>query len=308
MTLSADPGVATAVILVGHARDDSFAWAAASTYMAAPATGSADDETVAYLSALEALLDHAEHVGRRLVLDLEDTPGGKTLAEFIADHLPHLPVTMRPDIPDDSGRPFQEVRDAVAARLDAATLADTTPEPRKPVRVVGATNASRRTGSPEAGWAWTTGEGRWAAGTLPSQKVLAVEVIAILRLVAAHPKADVIHIGSDSKGAIAIVHQLRTGTLGVNTAMRSLNLHGRRPLIFFDTLVNHNAEITFQWVQANQGHILNETADRLAVQARRAAQSGMSEDALATIQANIVDDLHEQLKTPRRRFSDKKQS
>lgn len=289
MKLSAEPPVGAGIILVRQTPDGAFAWATGSTVMRRPVLGSADNEAVAHLAALEVFLDHPDHVGHRLTLDVKDNPAGHVIVDFVAEHLPHIPVTARRDLRADGGRMFGDIWDALEALV--------TPRP-EPVRIVAATHGSRRPKQPEGGWAWVTTDGRWETGDIRGRKTLAVEVLALLRLVLAHPDADSIHIGCDSKQAIAVIHHLRTGEAGINAAMKDLNLKHPKYLTMMETLINHPAEITFQWVPVDEGYLLSDTAHRLAVQACLALQSGMDKSTFTRLQADIVADFRERLPKP----------
>ncbi len=285
--LSAEPPVGAGVILVRQTPTGAFAWATGSTATEQASTGTADSDVAAHLFALEAFLDRNDHVGRRLSLDVEDTPAGQAVVSFVAEHLPQIPVTARKDLHTDGGRIFADIWAALSDLLEQQQL---------PARVIAAVNASpRRKGQLEAGWAWVTTDGGWESGTLRGRKELAVEVLALLRLIVTHPHADTIHIGCSSKQAIATIQHIRAGELGLSGAMKDLNLKHSRYQTMFEKLIAHPAEITFQLIPVNDSQLLTDTASRLAVQACLAAQSGMDNETFTALQASIIEDFRAKL-------------
>lgn len=289
--LTAEPPVGAGIILVRQTPDGSFAWATGSTATKQTATGTAADETTAHLAALEAFLAHPDHTGRRLTLDVEDNPAGHEVVRFITQHLPQIPVTARKDLHVDAAQIFPEVWDALP---DVSHVPQD--PPRVPVRVIAATGATRQAGHPEGGWAWVSSDGRrWETGAIRGRKLLAIELIAVLRLIAAHPSADTIHVGCDSKQAIALIQQLRDGRTGVNATVTDLKLQHPKYLKLFDVLLNHHAEITFQWVPPHDGHLLAQTANRLAIQECLALQSPTSKETLTGILARILTEFRASL-------------
>lgn len=288
MKLSAELPVAAGIIVVRPTPDGSVVWAAGSTTMSTAASGTATTEIEAHLAALEAFLDHPDHADRRLTIDVEDTLAGHSLVEFAAKHLPRIPVTAHPDVRAHGDRASPGTWEVLAALLEPP--AEETPA--ELVHIEGGTGSSRVMGQPAAGWAWVTSDGRWRTGTIRNRKVVAVEVISLLRLISTFPNADSFHIRCSSRPALAVIHQVRHGGLGVNTAMADLSLQHDRYQRMFETVLRHQADIQFKWVPDNPGHLLTQTADRLAVQARRALQSKMPNETFAVIQENILADLH----------------
>ena len=300
MKLTAELPIAAGMILVRQTPDGAFAWATGSTAMTPPATGTAESEIEAHLLALEAFLDHPDHADRRLAIDVEDTPAGHALVEFAAKHLPRIPAGTHGDLRANGERVAPGIWD-VLSELLAPPEAEA---PSPPVRVVGAVGSSRVIGQPAAGWAWVTSDGRWRTGTIRNRRVVTVEVIALLRFISSFPQADSMHVGCGSRPALALIHQVRTKGRGINAAMTDLNLHHPRYQRMFEILVSHEGDITFQWVPDDPRHVLTHTADRLAVQARRALQSRMPEETFVAIQQNIMDDLHDSLGTTREAAGD----
>lgn len=288
--LTAEPPVGAGIILVRQTHDGAFAWATGSTVTGPPALGTAADETVAHLAALEAFLAHPDHAGRRLTLEVADSPGGQAVVEFAAAHLPHIPVTPHPDPRTVGGRMFSDISAALAEAVAA--------RPPAPVRVIAATHGSRQRNRPEGGWAWVTTDGRWCTGDIRHRTALAVEVLAVLRLVMAYPQAASFHIGSTSRPVMVLVHHLRTGEVGAAATMMDLNLKHPGYLTMLETLIHHPAEISFQWAPVNKGYLLSSTAHRLATQARLALQSGMDKSTFTHLQVAIVEEFRQQLPPP----------
>jgi ribonuclease HI len=160
-------------------------------------------------------------------------------------------------------------------------------------RIVAATDGSRRAlpGYTDCGWAWVTNEGQWYAGTIKASSILAVEVFAILHLVAVHANVDEINIGCDSKDAISLISRVRKGLMSPDEAAHSLNLMSRKDLGKFRRLLKFHGNLNLQWVPSHQGHLMNETADRLAVAARRAVDSASDVETCESIQKNIMADF-----------------
>lgn len=269
--------------------------------MATVATGTSANEMEAHLVALEAFLDHPDHADRRLAIDVEDTAAGRELTRFAAQHLPRIPVTTQPDIRACADHISPELWAALSELLKPLPAPE---PPRTPVRIVAATgNSDRVFGQAEAGWAWVTNNGRWRTGTIRNRKAVAVDLIALARLISSFPDADSIHIGCSSKQALGMIQQMRSRELGITKVSADLALQHPRYQVMFDAVVNHPGDITFQWLSEDPRHVLTFTADRLAVQARQALQSDMPSDAFAAIQANIIADLEDALS--RRRSADR---
>ena len=298
--LSATPPVSGAVILVRQTPGGTFAWAASSDAVADAATGTAPNETAAHLSALEAILTHPSHTRRRLTLDVQDTPAGHELADFVTEHLLLMPVTLHSIITPGHRPRFYRAHIALEGVIaPSSPPAEHTPAApaRKQTRVVAATDGSLGLGRADGGWAWVTSNGRWDSGTIKAARILPVEVFAILRLVAAHPTVDSLSIWSDSRSAIALIDAVRSGRTTPTQAIDHLEEDRGFAFALFRILLEHPGDINLQWVAAHRGHLLNETADRLAVQARRAKQLGASREVHTSVQHNIITDLRSGMAT-----------
>ena len=114
--------------------------------------------------------------------------------------------------------------------------------------------------------------------TVLAGELLAIE-LAIDRFTA-HP----LHILTDSKGALQL--------LGVVNAEQPLPRDGEAAAVA--DRIRHSLvgrEVRFSWVRGHDGHLLNETADRLAVAVRRAYEAQLPTETRQSIADRIVEPL-----------------
>lgn len=206
-------------------------------------------------------------IRRELALLAPSFPRVRLLEEPTAAHVALIATVSSspPDTPQAASRPVPMRRPEAAA-------------PDRPCRVV-ATDASlarRRTG---AGIACVDAEGTFAQGIARTSSIAIAELSAIELAVRTFPRGDLLVL-SDSRPALAwladpdrvtdphlqhLLAAIRTGSAG------------RR--------------VRFDWVKGHDGHRLNETADRLAMAARRAREFQQDEAVRKRIAASIIGDL-----------------
>lgn len=156
--------------------------------------------------------------------------------------------------------------------------------PHQPLLI--ATDASVRHNRKGAGIAYITSTGEYQQDYVTTTTdISALELAAVLLAVSGAKEKSLV-ILCDNQNVVRWLN-------GVSqpTNRRRMNLLAR---IEERT---QGREVQFQWVRAHQGHVLNETADRLAVAARRNVEAGVSAETRARIVSNILSDMQVALGT-----------
>lgn len=138
-----------------------------------------------------------------------------------------------------------------------------------------------------SGWAWIDETGRYSAGIRRGRSILALELHAMWQGLRASPVDRPVVLMTDCRPAIEQLQRVletgvvpdRRGRVGARDASEALHrlvlLVGRR-----------HAEV--RWVKGHDGHPLNDAADRMALQVRRAGGVSRIEGLLARIAAEAV--------------------
>lgn len=122
-----------------------------------------------------------------------------------------------------------------------------------------------------AGWAWVVSPTCWAAGSLGVATNNVAELEAIRRVLTGIPHTYRLKVLSDSEYAINTVTKWHRGWAKNGWRTKNGAPVQNRALIeqIVDMLDNRYAEARFEWVRGHSGLLLNEAADKLAVEARR---------------------------------------
>lgn len=227
------------------------------------------------LDRFEALNAEAERSGVQIDLWLACRPVREQVLAF-AGSFPH--VTLRTEATDS----HRDLRRHIESHLPPKATA----EPRSPrvtpsrPRLVVATDASAGLHGTGIGIACVTGDGRWAQEYV----ALAVnptlgELLAIDLALRTFPNSA-LHVLTDSQRAI------RTLT-DPELARANLPRNARHRL----TTAVASGRLGLEWVRGHNGHQLNETADRLALAARRGVQLNQGEAARQAVAQHIVGGL-----------------
>ena len=149
-------------------------------------------------------------------------------------------------------------------------------------------SVGKRTG--HAGYGWISSDGAFGVGMLGvTHDVCHAELAAIRSAMKRVTKSSRVTLLVDSMEAINLVtRQIEVGTAGISTTRRRQSL-----LAEIDRSPIRRAEI--EKVQAHNGHILNEGADRLAKLGRRASEIGLSKERVwetaIHIRTEVIEDL-----------------
>ncbi|WP_182263224.1 ribonuclease HI [Rhodococcus sp. UFZ-B548] len=170
-------------------------------------------------------------------------------------------------------------------RIAAASAAKVQPTKRIPARtqrpLIIATDASARTGHRGVGIAYVTETGAWQQKFLPSVSDIAIgELDAIHLALSDNAHRRHIEIITDSLNSIGWIE----GTRRIPNRTLAGRVRQIRTLCAGRT-------VEFRWVKGHAGHRLNDTADRLAVAARRNGAAAIASDARQCIAQNIMDDF-----------------
>lgn len=136
-----------------------------------------------------------------------------------------------------------------------------------------------------SGWAWISESGEHQTGTVDGANILLAELTAIQAAISATPNGTSLTVLTDSQNARNIaMNLLDEGKMhsACPASLRQVAAHLRRDAT--------GKDITITWVRGHSGHALNDGADRLALNARRCAQSGTPDDVAAQVRARIVAD------------------
>lgn len=175
--------------------------------------------------------------------------------------------------------------DAYDAALTLVAPPTAPAHPRIARRITVATDGScsRRA----MGMAWTTEDGRFSAQATAQgpRCALTAELHAIHLALKAFPYGQSLRLLVDSRSAIHVVEEAQSGH--VARAVTGHTYHLATTL----TALLRDHDVTVSWVKAHNGHPLNETADRLAVAARRGLELQQPALARDLVFSNIVEDL-----------------
>lgn len=162
--------------------------------------------------------------------------------------------------------------------IPAPAAPSTGPAPRTQTRVV-ATDASMARHGRGAGIACVDTDGTFAQGFVCASSIAVAELRAIDLAVRTFAHGD-LRVLSDSRAALAwLAHPERAADAATRRlATEILGCAATR-------------RVTFEWVRGHEGHALNETADRLAMAARRAREFGQADEVRRRIASQILDDL-----------------
>jgi ribonuclease HI len=290
-SLTTHDRVATGVILVARTPSGVYAWATGSDESPTTITGIAETESAAYRSALEAYLEHPDHEGCSLALEIEQSRASRTVVEIASKVMPTLTVAVRSDWEAGNRLAYERTRCSLASVVLPASR-DALPRPY--VRITAATASSHRAGHRLRGWSWVNSSGQWESGTV-RYRGLAAEVTAIIHMLDAHRDANSILIGCCSIDAIALIQQVRSCVLDADEVREMLRMHPTAVQRVIDGVRKHPADISFRWIRSHRDQALNEAADRLAAQARRAAHFELDSEIIFSVQKSIIDDLRSQI-------------
>lgn len=259
-------------------------------------------DTTATLPALLTAFEHVLHApdlsGRHLVIYCPDADFLDAVAP-LDQAWPH--VVFQPWSETlASGQLVRAARRAAAALFvvedDTPAVVEVVPVLRKPkpALVVATDGSAKRTSTNNtAGFGWIAEDGRHGQGRI-NGSVLAAELAAIENLLAHLPAKRDLTVLVDSRSALNVVHQLQRGVAaptGAKGVPENL-LHGvAKGLVKY---AHHTVQ--FKWVRAHSGHVLNEGADRLAVQARRGKSLRVPADVQAMTRERIVQETMEALR------------
>lgn len=153
-----------------------------------------------------------------------------------------------------------------------------------------ATDGSVQRGRRGAGAGWVNSWGDFGHLPVDASDIVVAEVAAIADALAHLPRgATRVTVRVDSRHAIAVASQaLRVGPTGGPVRVPA-KAHAAAVRIHE---VGKKVPVALKWVRGHNGDLMNETADRLAVMARRTAAAHLSEDAIEGMAAGIMDDYY----------------
>lgn len=251
--------------------NDRWGWSLAGTGVSLTGSVEAHDREDAVVCVLAAA--HADLLAggpATVVLSLAENA---RLWSFTADLERHFcGVTLTPYTEAD-----RDLRDAAIAALKPAPP----PQAETPLSALTvATDGSAHRG--RIGWGWLAHDGQHGQGTArpPREEcgrrghVLLAELRAISAAISALPHRP-LEIRSDSKAAIALVHEWARGGDRLPSGYAATHhLASRRGGLLWmqEQVRTHQHRIDIAWVRGHVGDSLNEGADSLAKLARRASE------------------------------------
>lgn len=168
------------------------------------------------------------------------------------------------------------------------------PSSAAPLTVATDASVGHVRGAPLAGTAWVSAAGDYEIGVCTTRVPLVGELAAIHRAVTCPHLTGPLTVLSDCRPAVhALGTVLETGR--IPTAGHIRENHQIARLLRLIVVELRRRPIDVAWVKGHDGHGLNDIADRLAVQARRCAQSG---GRLSQISA-LADRIAGELRAPR---------
>lgn len=153
-----------------------------------------------------------------------------------------------------------------------------------------ATDGSVQRGRRGAGAGWVSSWGDFGCTPVDTSSIVVAEVVAIGNALADLPPGVTrVTVRVDSREAIAIANQaLRVGATGGSLRVPA-KAHAAAVRIHE---AGRKVPVALKWVRGHSGDLMNETADRLAVMARRTAAADLSEEAVEGMAAGIMDDYY----------------
>lgn len=151
-----------------------------------------------------------------------------------------------------------------------------------------ATDGSVDRGHRGAGAGWVTSWGAFGCSQVDTADILLAELEAIASALENVPRVVTrVSVRSDSRSAIAIVVQVLQ--VGPTAGPIRIPARGHSAAIRIAEAARR-FQIRMDWVRAHQGDPMNETADRLAVLARRSIRAALTPDAVSAMANGIVED------------------
>lgn len=239
----------------------------------------------ASLDAFEYLVEIAAEMGESLTLYISDNRLRRKLMSVLGS----FPTVTVVDVARGS---LLQLSNIASDSLDADTRAREIPPPpdrrrpkikrlnRKELTIATDASKGRRKG---VGIACISESGKWyqAIGTTATS-VLEGELLAI-ELAIDNFRGHPLHILTDSQDALQRLGALQVAAPGaLRTTPRQMKVIERI------LAVKEERKIRFSWVRGHQGHMLNETANRLAIAARRAYESNIPRETQLSIAIEIV--------------------
>ncbi|WP_409328892.1 RNase H family protein [Trujillonella humicola] len=162
-------------------------------------------------------------------------------------------------------------------------------DPRARQHVATDASVGHHRGTTTAGLAWVRADGSYGVTTVRTAVPLVAELSAIAWAAATIPGTDPLHVVTDCRQGVRLLHGvLRHGRLDVPAGT-----HGSGQVAAVCSRIAVLAQrrpLTVSWVRGHAGDPLNETADRLAVQARRYVQNGGRLDDIRPLTDRIAAD------------------
>lgn len=153
-----------------------------------------------------------------------------------------------------------------------------------------ATDGSVQRGRRGAGAGWVNSWGGYGHAPVDTSDIVVAEVVAIGNALADLPRGVTrVTVRVDSREAIAIATQgLKHGA--TSGAVRVPAKAHAAVVRIHDT--GKKVPVDLKWVRSHNGDLMNETADRLAVMARRTAQARLAAEVVDEMAGRIMDDYY----------------